>query len=151
MLWRIQGIQTNYVFENNLFDNPQLIKILKNNATRKVCSWKNQIVFYEKEYTKYQQVFCFLDYSFSKLLYPGLTAFDYLAYNFRDFSHYKRKSFITVNRKQFIDKYNLNAAKDCELLSDKLQFDKAFSDYLNRRFWKASEVSVDMLEQIHSE
>ena len=151
MIWRLQGITTKDVLSNNLFVNKELLRDTRKQTVKSFCSWRRQSRMYEEDFSKTQKLACFLDYCFSKLIYPGLTAFDYFAYGFRDFSYHKRKTFITVNNKSFITMFNFNAQKDCELLTDKLNFNFKFKDYILRRFFHSSELNLETLERLNSD
>ena len=86
------------------------------------------------------------DYIISKIRYPGLDAMDYFRYEFYNFKHAKRKTFITEGYLAKMDKQfngGEQRRKFAELLEQKSQFNEKFSEFINRKWISSKDVSLE--------
>lgn len=115
-------------------------------SLRVTRSWKNAWKKYRPESSKRWLLFHYVDYIFSKLLYPGLDGMDYFAYEFYNFSRSKRKTFITEGYLKKMDR-KFNLREECmyasEILLDKAKFNEYFSKFISRKWICAKNMTIE--------
>ncbi len=138
------SVSLNDYFFNKLYDTTVSHKDFWKGNHRIIHKWKNVIKNHKPDASYAWRMFHFLDYSFSKLLYPGLDAMDYFRYEFYNFRHSKRKTFITegsLRRMNNLFNDERNHMTEFRLLQDKAKFNEFFSDVVTRKWIKTEGMS----------
>lgn len=118
-----------------------ILKKMRNPIAVEHC-WRNTVGLYASEHGFLWKFCHFLDFSFSKLLYPGLDARDYFIYDFYRFRYPTRKTFVTEGFLIRFDKAlngGKNRKKFSSILNDKAEFNRFFSDFVKRKWLKSTE------------
>lgn len=123
--------------DKKLYNDKEFVKyIFHLRSNRK--TWNEVMKKYKSDETFLWSVYHRIDYLFCIFLYPGINIVDYFRYEFYNFSHYKRKQFITEGYLKKLDR-RFNGGLDnnsiaVSVLSDKHLFNKKFSDFVHRKW-----------------
>ena len=109
-----------------------------------VHRWKNVIRNYKPQAGFWWRLIHRVDYTISKLLYPGLDAMDYFRYEFYNIRHNKRRTFITEGYLRKLNEQFNHERENIEqfrILQEKAQFNTYFSEIVTRRWIRTQDVS----------
>ncbi|MBO6147798.1 MAG: hypothetical protein J6O55_00480 [Lachnospiraceae bacterium] len=135
-------------FDYRLYEAHSIEKAYFETNLKRVRSWSVAIKKFRPDAGKCWRIVHYLDYFFSRFVYPGLDAHDYLAYRFYEFKHNKRKTFVTEGYfHKLIEFYNFSDKKvvknEIPLLSNKGKFNAFFSDFVKRKWILAEHMSFE--------
>ncbi len=142
-------ISMNDYFFNKLYDSKVSHREFWEGNHRIIHKWNNVVKNYKPEAGWVLRTTWFLDYNISKILYPGLDAMDYFRYEFYNFRHCKRKTFVTEGYLRRMNTIFNNEKKHMDeflLLQDKAKFNEFFSDVVTRKWIKTEGISRDDFE-----
>ncbi len=133
------SVSLNDYFSNKLYDKSISHKGFWNGNHRIIHKWKNVIKNFKPDASFGWRIIHLLDYRVSKILYPGLDAMDYFRYEFYNFRHKKRKTFITEGSLRRINNFFNKERKNLtefRILQDKAKFNEFFFDVVTRKWIK---------------
>lgn len=152
------GVDVYDYFNNKLFDRSIDHTEYYASLHKNIHKWKNLVGKYAADKSVWWRLIHRIDYLFGKVLYPGLDAMDYFRYEFFNFSHVKRKTFITEGYLAKMDRaFNggFENSESLNCLSSKVKFNMLFSDFIGRKWidaetmtWEEFEVFCTGLEKI---
>ena len=150
-LWLRQtnGVDIYDYFNNRLFDKSVDHTEYYASLNKNIHKWKNLVHKYAGDKSAWWRFSHRLDYLLGKVLYPGLDAMDYFRYEFFNFSHAKRKTFVTEGYLAKMDRalnggFENSEALSC--LSSKVKFNHLFADYIGRKWFDAETMSWEEFE-----
>lgn len=135
-------------FEETLYDRTRSHEAYYETLLRYIRSWKYITRKYHPNASKAWLFAHKCDYLFSKILYPGLDAMNYISYEFYNFSHEKRKTFVTEGAlNKMIRSFNRseNAREEWDLLGNKAKTNKYFSRFIARRWLLTEDITSEAL------
>ena len=115
-----------------------------------IHQWSNVKAHFCPNLSPIKSVILRIDYFFSKIIYHGLDPMDYFRYEFYNYRHKKRASFITEGGISKMDKC-FNGKKEQEkyitLLENKAEFNTAFASFINRKWIITESVDYDAFQE----
>ena len=124
-------------FSYKLYDRSQSRKAYYASNHTAIHKWSNVKSKFAPTASSWQLFWLKIDYIISKIRYPGLDAMDYFRYEFYNFRHAKRKTFITEGYLAKMDhRFNEGEQrrKSTEVLEQKNKFNEEFSEFINRKW-----------------
>lgn len=140
------SISINDYFFNRLYDTSVSHKDFWSKNHKIIHRWKNVIKNHMPDVSLGWRMRHYIDYIFSRLLYPGLDAMDYIRYEFYNFKRSKRKTFITENSLRRMNKFFNDERKNMfefRILQDKAKFNEHFSNVVSRKWIKTEGMSKE--------
>ena len=145
-----EGVELYDYFNHRLFDKSIDHREYYASLHKNIHRWKNVSKKFCQEKSGRWFLIHKIDYWIAKLLYPGLDAMDYFRYEFYNFGHAKRKTFITEGGIAKMDRRFNGGSENREALSclgSKAKFNTLFSDYVGRKWIDAEQMTWESYEE----
>ncbi len=129
-------IPETFYFKNKLYDKSIDTDEALKDTTRVMHGWKNSLKRNVPDASFGWRLFHYIDFTISRILYPGLDSRDYFMYEFYNLRHSLRKTFVTNGYLHRLDeKLNgLANSRDRDLIENKGMFNALFPDIITRKW-----------------
>ena len=134
-------------FSNKLYDKSISHQEYYANLHTNIHKWSVVSKNFKSDASLMWRIIHRIDYTISKVMYPGLDAMDYFRYEFYKIRHCERKKFITEGELVKLNrKFNsgIEAKKAEVIVSDKREFNRLFSDIVKRKWIATDECTKEM-------
>ena len=139
---RKYGVPPEAFYQERLYDRREKRQEIISHFDKYTRSWKYVTRHNAEQFPRSWYFFHKIDYFFAGILYPGLDARDYFAYEFYRIRHCQRKTFVTEGG---LAKMNaaFNGKGDGSTLSDKAKFNQYFSRFIFRKWIRTEDMTEE--------